>query len=239
MRTNKANKRQTKRNHRKNRSISCEKISSKGFEDKFFKGINMDIKDDFLDPMNDMPGFDDFGQNIFDGIKNDFGLLLDEKENTRKNSKKSNKRNLKEGTMISKVYCSSYNNINGKEHKENYQSQSINQINNGHNISECKEAYKNSEGVNKTAYQRGLDKKGERLIREKNTKTGENKEHKIFKGMKENDINTFDKEYNEYSKKIGFEDNRKLLNSLGTNKRNNIKQLTDGSQKLNKKTKRH
>ena len=240
MRTNKANKRQTKRNHRKNRSISCEKISSKGFEDKFFKGINMDIKDDFLDPMNDMPGFDDFGQNIFDGIKNDFGLLLDEKENTRKNSKKSNKRNLKEGTMISKVYCSSYNNINGKEHEEKYQSQSLKQMNNGRNISECKEAYKNSDGISKIAYQKGLDKKGEKLIREKNTKTGENKEHKILKGIKEEDVKNFEKEYNDYSEKSGFKKNLQCFKALNSSSgKENKKLITDGTQRLNKKTKRH
>ena len=57
--------------------------------------------------------------------------------------------------------------------------------------------------------------------------------------MKENDINTFDKEYKDYSKKIGFEDNYRLLNALGSNEKNNIKQITDGSQKLNKKTRRH
>lgn len=238
MSSKRSNKRQTKTIPRKNKNIS-KKISSKGIEDNFFKGINMDIKDDFLDPMDNMPGFDDFGENIFKEFNKDFGLLGDGKENKRKISKKSNKKNLKDGVMISKVYCSSYNNINGKEHKEKYQSQSINQINDGHNISECKEDYKNSEGVRKSAYQRRLDKKGERLIREKNSKTAENKEHKIYKGMKENDINTFDKEYNYYSKKIGFEDNYKLLNALGSNEKKNIKQITDGSQKLNKKTKRH
>lgn len=237
MRANRTNNKNKKTSHRKNRSISCEKINSDGFEDKFFKDMNLDIKDDFIDPMDNMFGFNDLEEKMLKGFKNDFGLLLDEERKPRKNIKKSNKKNYKDGTVFSKVYCSSYNNINGKEHKEKYQSQSIKQMNNGHNISECKEAYKNSNGVCKTAYQKGLDKKGERLIREKNTKTGENKEHKILKGIKENEINLFEKEYNDYSEKSGF---KKCLKSLGSaDKNNNIKQITDGTQTLNKKTKRH
>ncbi len=236
MRANKTNKKNTKTNQRKNRSISCEKINSKEFENRFFKGINMDIKDDFIDPMDNIPGFDELEEKMFKGFKNDFGLLLDEEKNPRKNAKKSNRKNYKDGTVFSKVYCSSYNNINGKEHEEKYQSQRVQQMNNGHNISDCKEAYKNSNGVCKTAHQKGLDKKGERLIREKNTKTGENKEHKIFKGMKENEINVFEKEYNDYSEKSGF---KKCLKSLGAFEKNNKMQITDGTQALKRKTKRH
>ena len=41
------------------------------------------------------------------------------------------------------------------------------QINNEHNISETKELYKNSNGIQKTAYQRGLDGKTTRFIKEK------------------------------------------------------------------------
>ena len=46
-----------------------------------------------------------------------------------------------------------------------YTSQSIKQTNNGHNISETKEAYKNSDGICKSAYQRGLDDKATRFIK--------------------------------------------------------------------------
>ena len=80
------------------------------------------------------------------------------------------------------------------------------------------------------------DKKGERYIKEKNIKTGENKEHRVFKGIKENEINAFEKEYNDYSEKTGFKKNLKFLdNSYGKNNKN---LLGDGKQ-LNKKTKRH
>ena len=240
-RTNNNKKTQTK--HRKNRSISCEKISSKGFEDKFFKNINnmkMDIKDDFIDPMDGMFGFDELEEKMFKNFRNDFGLLLDEEKKQKKDNKKSSKKNIKDGTVFSKVYCSSYNNINGKEHEEKYQSQSIKQMNNGRNISECKEAYKNSDGVCKTAYQKGLDKKGEKLIKEKNSKTGENKEHKILKGIKEEEIKNFEKEYNDYSEKCGFKKNLKCFKALNsTSGKENKKLITDGTQRLNRKTKRH
>ena len=244
MRANRTNNKKTQTKHGKNRSISCEKISSKGFEDKFFKNMDnmkMDIKDDFIDPMDGMFGFDDLEEKMFKNFRNDFGLLLDEEKHQKKDNKKSNKKNnIKDGTVFSKVYCSSYNNINGKEHEEKYQSQSLKQINNGRHISECKEAYKNSDGISKIAYQKGLDKKGEKLIREKNTKTGENKEHKILKGIKEEDVKNFEKEYNDYSEKSGFKKNLQCFKALNSSSgKENKKLITDGTQRLNKKTKRH
>ena len=93
-----------------------------------------------------------------------------------------NKENIKNnGTIFSRVYTSSYKNINGKE--ESYTSNSIKQTNNGHNITETKEAYKNSDGVCKSAYQRGLDDKTARFIKEKNLKTGKHNQKKVMKGI--------------------------------------------------------
>ena len=127
--------------------------------------------------------------------------------------KEEEKKPLNEGTFYSKVYYTSYNNLNGKQNQEKYQSQSIKQINNGHNISETKESYKNSDGIEKTAYQRGLDDKTTRFIKEKNIKTGKKDQHKIIKGIEENGIKDFNKEYNEFSKKFGF---RKYLHDFNT-----------------------
>lgn len=109
MRTNKTNNKKTQTKHRKNRSISCEKISSKGFEDNFFKNMDMkmDIKDDFIDPMDGMFGFDDLEEKMFKNFGKDFGLLLDEEKKHKKDNKKLNKKNIKDGTVFSKVYCSS------------------------------------------------------------------------------------------------------------------------------------
>ena len=135
-----------------------------------------------------------------------------EKKEEKKEEKEPEKK-LNEGTFYSKVYYSSYNNLNGKPNKECYQSQSIKQMNNGHNISETKEAYKNSDGVEKSAYQRGLDDKTARFIKEKNIKTGKKEQHKVVKGIEENDIKDFNKEYDEFSKKCGF---RKIFHDFDT-----------------------
>ena len=193
-------------------------------ENDFF---HMDINDDFIDPTDNMfGGMEEKMIRNFNNVFND--LLPGEEENPRdekeKQQQKENK--LNNGTFISQVYCSSYNNLNGKPHQECYQSESIKQMNDGHNISEARENYKNSDGVMKTAYQRGLDKKAAKFIKEKNTKTGVHNQHKILRGMKENEIDNFNKEYNNYSKKCGFKNNYKALNGFGVQQKN--KQLADG-----------
>ena len=147
------------------------------------------------------------------------------KEEQKKEEKSFEKNN---GTYYSKVCYSSYNNLNGEPNEECYQSQSIKQMNNGHDISETKEAYKNSNGVEKTAYQRGLDGKTTRFIKEKNNKTGKHNQHKVIKGVEEDGIKDFNKEYNEYSKKCGFRKNfhnLDIFDPFGFNK----KQLSDGN----------
>ena len=144
--------------------------------------------------------------------------------------KEENKENIaNNGTFFSKVYTCSYNNINGKE--ESYTSQTIKQANNGHNISETKETYKNSNGVCKSAYQRGLDDKTARFIKEKNLKTGEHNQKKVMKGIEENEINDFNKSYNDYCRKCGFRKNFHNLCSFdpfGISR----KQITDGNSNL-------
>ena len=75
---------------------------------------------------------------MFNNLRIVLGLLLDEekslKENKREKKRKENRNNINNGTVFSKVYYSSYNNIDGKKHEEKYQSQGIKQINDGHNI---------------------------------------------------------------------------------------------------------
>ena len=239
MRTNRNNNKKTQIKEHKTRSISCEKLNSNEFKENFFK--SMDIKDDFIDPINNMLGMDEIQDKIFKNFRNSFGLLLNEEEEKNNKKEKVGKVNkYNNGTFFSKINCSSYKNVDGKEYEEKYQSQGIKQINNGHNISKCQEAYKNSDGLCKSSYQISLDKKGERFINEKNTKTGEKIEHKVFKGMNENEINDFENEFNDYSNKIGFKKNCICmdLDSLNSLDLNNKKLITDGK-RLNKKTKRH
>ena len=199
-----------------NNNKEQQKVNSKSCEDIDLNPFHMGIKDDFIDPLYNMfNGFDDFN-------------LLPEEKNQQKEKKMNN------GTFISQVYSSSYSNINGQPHQECYQSSSIEQLNDGHNISEVREAYKNSDGVMKSSLQRGLDKRGARFIKEKNSKTGLHNQHKILKGMKENEIDGFNKEYNTYSKKCGFKKNYKALNSFGPSVKANHRQIADGKSIKNK-----
>ena len=215
-----------------------QKVNSNSCEKNIF---HMDIKDDFRDPLDNVFGFDNMEERMLNNFKNtlnDFDLLpeaeqIPRKEEQKEKQEKQPKENkVNNGTFISQVYTSSYNNINGQPHQECYQSQSIEQLNDGHNISEVREAYKNSDGVMKSAYQRGLDKKGARFIKEKNNKTGVHNQHKVLKGIKENEIDNFNKEYNNYSKKCGFKNNYKALHAFGPKVQQN-KQLADGNKKCN------
>ena len=125
------------------------------------------------------------------------------------------------GTVISKSYCSRVDYRDGQPHQECYQSQSINQIGqDGHKISEKQEAYKNSRtGIQKAAHQRVLDDKGLKQIRQRNINTGAQEEHNIYKGMKEDELDNFNQNYNDYRNKIGFQKNYKYLNALNPYKR--------------------
>jgi len=120
------------------------------------------------------------------------------------------------GTMISKTYCSKIDFSGGQPKEESYQSQAIKHFGeDGHNISERQEAYKNSmTGVQKAAHQRLLDDRGTKLIKERNINTGEQSEHNIYKGIQESDLSGFNKEYNDYREKVHFQDNYKYLNAL-------------------------
>ena len=176
----------------------------KPVEDIKMEEINTDTKEKEDNKMEE-----EKEEEINTDIKKEENNKMEEQKedeiNTDKKEKKEEPKN--ESICYSKIYCSTYNNINGEPHEENYTSQSIKQINNEHNISETKELYKNSNGIQKTAYQRGLDGKTTRFIKEKNIKTGKNNEKKVIKGIEENEIKDFNKEYNNYSKKFGFRKN--------------------------------
>ena len=202
-----------------------QQVHSKRCEPSIF-GMDLDIKDDFIDPFTDVEQkmCKDFKKSL-----NDFAILSEENQHPRNEPKEQPERQQpkQDGTYISRVYCSSYSNVDGQPHQECYQSQSIKQMNEGHNISEAREAYKNSDGVMKSAYQRGLDEKGARFIKEKNTKTGKHSQHKVLKGIKENEIDGFNKEYNAYSKKCGFKKNYKALNGFGPSMKREMKQIAN------------
>ena len=174
----------------------------KPVEDIKMEEINTDTKEEENNKMEE-----EKEEEINTDIKKEENNKMEEQKEEEINTDIKKEEPKNESICYSKIYCSTYNNINGEPHEENYTSQSIKQINNEHNISETKELYKNSNGIQKTAYQRGLDGKTTRFIKEKNIKTGKNNEKKVIKGIEENEIKDFNKEYNNYSKKFGFRKN--------------------------------
>ena len=81
----------------------------------------------------------------------------------------------------------------------------------------------------KTAYQRGFDDKTTRFIKEKYPKTGKMNQKKVIKGVEESKLDDFNKEYNDFCKKIGFRKNFKNMNYFWpfTGEK---RQITDGNQ---------
>ena len=50
--------------------------------------MDMKIKDDFINPMDNILGFDNFEDKMFNHFRNDFGLLLKEEKKKRIRSQK-------------------------------------------------------------------------------------------------------------------------------------------------------
>ena len=228
---------------------------------------------DFDDPFDAILkrefGFSTIGKlhnRLIGKMEKDFGLIGDEELEDKNRRKRKNKEgrlqkkgthnfhefmNLDDddsgnGTVITKTFCSRIDYTDGEPHEECYQSQSINQIKDGHKLSEKQEAYKNSKtGVQKAAHQRILDDKGTKQIRKRNIKTGDQEEHNIYKGIKEEELDKFNESYNEYRNKMGIRNKYKYLNGSKknvkkddyindenketNNKNNNYPQLGDGN----------
>ena len=126
--------------------------------------------------------------------------------------------------------------------EEVYKSQSAkHKDKNGHKITEKHENYKNEiTGEEKISYQRFLDGKGTKEIKKRNLKSGKKEEHNILKGLKENELKNFNKSYEDYKIKVGFDKIIKdsYKNLLGNKRnRNEIKVLAIGDGKENEKKK--
>ena len=124
--------------------------------------------------------------------------------------------------------------------EEVYQSQSAkHKDKNGHKITEKHENYKNQlTGEEKISYQRYLDGKGTKEIKKRNLKSGEKEEHNILKGLKENDVKNFNKNYEDFKTKVGFDKLVKDSYLLGNKRnRNEIKVLAIGDGKENERKK--
>jgi hypothetical protein len=227
-------------------------------KDSFFDSEDDDFSDHFVSIfMDDDFGFSNIHQihnRLFGKSDRIFELGDGYEDNRREKGQKRKKKDFADflslkndtpGTIISKSICTRIDYSDGTPHTECYQSQSINQIKNGHKISEKQEAYKNTRtGVEKAAHQRILDDKGVRKIRQRNVNTNTQEEHNIFKGLKEEELDDFNQDYNNFRNKKGLKKNYKYLNGFDNNekenysrKENNPKmiypQLEDGNNKEN------
>ena len=108
--------------------------------------------------------------------------------------------------------------------EEQYQSESVkHKDKKGHNITEKKEKYKNNTtGIEKISHQKLLDGKGTKIIKKLNLKNGDQEEHNIYKGIKENNIKDFNKKYNSFKEKVKLDEMFEKAKLLG-NKRYNDK----------------
>lgn len=189
--------------------------------------MNLGIQENFNDPMSAMFNpmmMPNFGMGMMPGqifqnmisTMNQMGAVGPSMGGTSFHGM-MNMQGLGNGTMISKQYVSKIDYSDGTPKQESYQSQSIKQFGeDGHNISERQEAYKNSAtGLQQAALQRLLDDKGTKTIRQRNINTGTQEQHDLYQGITENDLNNFNKQYTDYREKIHFQDNYKYLNSFG------------------------
>ena len=127
--------------------------------------------------------------------------------------------------IISKSTYTKIEYENGKPvNEEHYQSESVNHKDKkGHKITEKKEKYKNEkDGIEKISHQKLLDGKGTKVIKKINLKSGDKEQHNIYKGIKENNVKDFNKEYNSYKEKVKLDNIFQKMKLLG-NKRNNEK----------------
>jgi len=123
------------------------------------------------------------------------------------------------GTFISKSYVSKVKyDQNGQPHKETYHTQSISQTDkNGKRIKEKQQAYQNSKtGIQKAAHERMLDDRGHKVVKARNRNTGEDYEHTLYKGMKEDELDNFNNDYSDYRQKVNFDNNYKVLQNIGS-----------------------
>ena len=174
--------------------------------------------DDFSDPFDDMFSGFGFGRHNLGNLLGDMNNEFNNMQVNLVNGNNHNIRGANKGTVISQSYISKIDYSSGQPIQESYQSRAIRQIGeDGHKISEKQEAYKNSNGIQKAAHQRLLDNRGAKLIKQRNKNTGEQEEHNIFRGMNEEDLDNFNKEYNDYRQKVGFEKNYQLMNNMRGN----------------------
>ena len=219
-----------KKEENKNINEDHKKNQRSAFRDNFF---NLDIKDDIYDPFkDDFFGFDSFENKIFRNFRNIFKIFDEKKETEKPKEVEEEPKEIKSEEKMEEEKEEEEINTNTKKEEEintnTKKEEEINTNTKEEEKMEEEETYKNSNGIYKSSYQRGLDDKITRYIKEKNMKTGKKNQKKIIKGIEENEINDFNKTYNDYSKQCGFKKYFKNFDPFGFNR----KQLSNESNNL-------
>ena len=101
--------------------------------------------------------------------------------------------------------------------EEVYQSESVNHKDKkGHKITEKKEKYKNEKtGEEKISHQKLMNGKGTKVIKKMNLNSGDKEEHSIYQGIKEENMNDFNKKYNKFKEKVKLDEMFEKVKLLG------------------------
>merc|ERR1719408_484958 len=97
------------------------------------------------------------------------------------------------GSFSSSVMCfSSRMGPDGKMHTEKYAESSAQ---NGH-LKERQQAYSNSStGMDKMALERHISDRGRKMVRERDNRSGEERQTQLFRGMSEDQAGAFDRDW--------------------------------------------
>ena len=206
-----------------NRQIPQQNINQRfgGFDpfSDFERMINMDNFDDPFDDRFMLNPFQHFRNFLDDGRGVGNGPTFDIEQQGQRFGPNN-------CTMITKSYVTKMDYSDGTPHQETYKSQSIRHTGqDGKKIQEKQEAYKNSKtGVERAGFQRTLDDRGQKCIKERNTITGQQDSHVLYKGMQESDLDNFNQEYGQYRQQVNFQKNYDYLASMN----DRMKRLGDG-----------
>jgi myeloid leukemia factor 1 len=74
----------------------------------------------------------------------------------------------------------------------------------GHVISEHKQAYRNSNGIDRIGHERRLDDRGRKVVKERNRETNEEEETNHFHNMDYDDVAQFDSMWGDMGNRVGL-----------------------------------
>lgn len=228
--------------YRKNKEI--DQLGMGHFDDMINRAFNDDF---FSDPFDDFRGVgnrrfnsmlgsgghDEFFGGMDNGLMGNFG---------RFNSGGGN-----QGTVITSSYVSTtkFDN-NGNPVKKEFTSQGINQYNkDGTKISEKQQNYRDSEmGIKKVSHQRTLNDVGQKIVKTKDYKNNKEQEDHYLHGLQErkitfnilliisfliniDELDEFNKKYNDHHQKSNFNNNYKMLDDFKARQQYHNKQIGD------------